>query len=233
MIIDVSKSMGAEDYHPDSRLSKARQIILEMLPHLQGNRVGFVTFAGNSFRQAELSEDFAALEFILKHWITIDSAGVGGSNLVRALETGLAVLPEETDRDCLFVLFSDGGDEAQNFAEILPKIVQRRARIITFGVGGLEPSRIPRYDAAHKFLGYVEANGQTVTTQLNEAPLQHIAQATHGLYRRVAHRDSWQNVWQHKTVVGEALMRDERRVFQPFLLVSLLAFGMQAVIARL
>ena len=69
MIIDVSKSMGAEDYHPDSRLNKVREIILEMLPQLRGNRVGFVTFAGNSFRQAELSEDFTALEFILKHWV--------------------------------------------------------------------------------------------------------------------------------------------------------------------
>ena len=88
MIIDVSKSMGAEDYHPDSRLSKVRQIILEMLPHLRGNRVGFVTFAGNSFRQAELSEDFTALEFILKHCVSIDSAGLGGSDLVRALEPG-------------------------------------------------------------------------------------------------------------------------------------------------
>jgi Ca-activated chloride channel homolog len=233
MIIDVSKSMGAEDYHPDSRLSKVRQIILEMLPHLRGNRVGFVTFAGNSFRQAELSEDFTALEFILKHWVSIDSAGVGGSDLVRALETGLAVLPEETDRDCLLMLFSDGGDEAQDFAEVLPKIVQRRARVITFGVGGLEPSRIPRYDAAHKFLGYVEANGRTVTTRLNEASLQHIARVTQGLYRRVEHPDSWRHVWRHKTVVGQALMRDERRVFQPFLLVSLLAFGMQVAIARL
>jgi Ca-activated chloride channel family protein len=234
MIIDVSKSMGAEDYHPDSRLSKARAIILEMLPQLRGNRVGFVTFAGNGFRQAELSEDFTALEFILKHWISIDSAGVGGSDLIRALETGLAVLPEEIDhRERFLVLFSDGGDEAQNFAEVLPKIVQRQARVIAFGMGRPEQSRIPRYDAAQKFLGYIEANGQTVTTRLNEAPLQHIARGTQGLYRRVEHRDSWQNVWRNKTVVGQALIRDERRVFQPFLIVSLLAFGMQAVIARL
>ena len=53
------------------------------------------------------------------------------------------------------------------------------------------------------------------------------------LYRRVEHPDSWRHVWRHKTVVGQALMRDERRVFQPFLLVSLLAFGMQVAIARL
>jgi hypothetical protein len=233
MLIDVSKSMAAEDYHPASRLRKARDIILEMLPQLRGNRVGIVTFAGNSFRQAELSEDFTALEFIVKHWVDIDSAGVGGSDLVRALETGFAVLPEETDRERLILLFSDGGDDTQNFDEVLTKMVQRRVRVIAFGVGGLEQSRIPRYDAAQKFLGYMEANGQTVTTRLNEAPLQQIARVTEGMYRRVERPDSWQNIWRNTTVVGQSLRRDEQRVFQPFLLLSLLAFAMQVVIARL
>jgi probable phosphoglycerate mutase len=87
MIIDVSKSMGAEDYPPLSRLDKAREIILQMVPQLHGNRVALVTFAGNSFRQAELTEDFTALEYILKHWVHLDSAGMSGSALGRALET--------------------------------------------------------------------------------------------------------------------------------------------------
>jgi Ca-activated chloride channel family protein len=233
MIIDVSKSMAAEDYHPLSRLDKARQIILQMLPQLRGNRVGFVTFAGSSFRQAELSDDFTALEFILKHWVRIDSAGVGGSNLVRALETGLTLLPEASDREGLLLFFSDGGDEAENLQPVLTKVAQRGARIVAFGVGGLQPARIPRYDAAGKFLGFMHIKGQMVTTRLNEAPLQQMARVTHGLYRRLEQAASWQGVWRDPTVVGDALTRDERRVFQPFLVVSLLAFGMQVAISRL
>jgi Ca-activated chloride channel homolog len=233
MIIDVSKSMAAEDSPRLSRLDKARQIILQMLPSLRGNRVGFVTFAGSSFRQAELTEDFTALEFILKHWVHIDSAGVGGSDLVRALETGLALLPETSDRQRLLLFFSDGGDETENLEPVLTKVVQRGARIVAFGVGGLQPVRIPRYDTARKFLGFVHINGQTVTTRLNDAPLQQMARVTHGLYRRLEHTESWQRVWRDPTIVGSALTRDERRVFQPFLVVSLLAFGIQMVISRL
>ena len=233
MSIDVSKSMAAEDYLPLSRLDKTREIILQMLPQLRGNRVGLVTFAGSSFRQAELTEDFTALEFILKHWVHIDSAGVGGSNLGRALETGLALLPEASNRQPLLLFFSDGGDEAENLEPVLTKVVQRGARIVAFGVGSLQPARIPRYDAAKKFLGFVQVNGQTVTTRLNEAPLQQMARVTHGLYRRLDQAASWQGVWRDPTVVGGALTRDERRVFQPFLVVSLLAFGMQMVISRL
>jgi hypothetical protein len=53
------------------------------------------------------------------------------------------------------------------------------------------------------------------------------------MYRRVERPDSWQNVWRNKMIVGQSLKRDEQRVFQPFLLLSLLAFAMQVVIARL
>jgi Ca-activated chloride channel family protein len=233
MIIDVSKSMAAEDYHPLSRLDKARGIILQILPQLRGNRIGLVTFAGSSFRQAELTEDFTALEFILKHWVRIDSAGVGGSNLGQALETGLALLPEASDRQRLLLVFSDGGDRAENLEPVLTKVAQRGARIVAFGVGGLHPARIPRYDDARKFVGFLHVDGQTVTTQLNDAPLQQMARVTHGLYRRLGHAESWQGVWRDPTVVGSALSRDERRVFQSFLVVSLFAFGLQMVISRL
>ena len=200
---------------------------------MRGNRVGLITFAGSSFRQAELTEDFTALEFILKHWVRIDSAGVGGSNLVRALETGLALLPEASDRQRLLLFFSDGGDGAENLEPVLTTVAQRGARIVAFGVGGLQPVRIPRYDAARKFLGFMHVNGQTVTTRLNDAPLQQMARVTHGLYRRLQHAESWQGVWRDPTVVGGALTRDERRVFQPFLVVSLFSFGIQMVISRL
>jgi Ca-activated chloride channel family protein len=233
MIIDVSKSMGAEDYQPLSRLDKAREIILQMLPQLQGNRVGLVTFAGNSFRQAELTEDFTALEYILKHWVQLDSTGIGGSALGRALETGLALLPDTAERDRLLLFFSDGGDEGEHLAPVLAKIAQRGARIVAFGMGGLHPVRIPQYDPARKFMGFVQVNGQTVTTQLNEDPLQQMARTTDGLYRRATHPEAWQGIWRDKSLIGQSLTRDERRIFQPFLIVSLLAFGVQAVIARL
>jgi Ca-activated chloride channel family protein len=233
MIIDVSKSMAAEDYHPLSRLDKARQVILQMLPQLRGSRVGLVTFAGNSFRQAELSEDFRALEFILKHWVQIDSAGVGGSDIVQALETGLALLPETSQRERLLLLFSDGGDGTEQLAPILAKIAQHGVRVLAFGVGEEHPARIPQYDAVKKFISFMQVNGQTVTTRLNEAPLQQTARSTHGQYHRVDHAASWRDILRDPVVVGRALTRDERRVFQPFLVFSMLAFGMQIAISRL
>jgi Ca-activated chloride channel homolog len=233
MVLDVSKSMAAEDYSNQSRLDKAREISRALLPTLRGNRVGLVTFAGNSFRQAELSEDLVALNFILKRWIDIDATGVGGSNLGQALETGLALFPDDPQRQKFLLLFSDGGDDDDNLQAVLTQATQRSIKIIAFGLGSIQPSPIPLYDAAHKFRGFLQRDNQIVTTRLNEAPLQQIATATHGKYLRVSHANAWQGLIQQQTVVGKALTRDERKVFQPFLLAALLAFGVQTLIARL
>jgi Ca-activated chloride channel family protein len=233
MVLDVSKSMAAEDYSQQSRLHKARDMSRTLLSTLHGNRVGLVTFAGNSFRQAELSEDFVALDFILQHWIAIDATGIGGSNLGQALETGLSLFPDEPQRQQLLLLFSDGGDDDGNLQTALTQATQRSIRIIAFGLGSLQPSPVPLYDTAHKFRGFLQLNHQIVTTRLNEAPLQQIATATHGRYVRVSHANTWQDLLQQPTVIGNALTQNERTVFQPFLLAALLAFGAQALIARL
>jgi Ca-activated chloride channel family protein len=233
MVIDVSKSMAAEDESTQSRLAKAREIVRTLLPALRGNRVGLVTFAGSSFRQAELTEDVAALEFILTHWVTIGSAGVGGSNLARALETGLAMFPEDPNREELLLLFSDGGEHTAHLQTVLTNAAHRGVRIVTLGLGNVQPSPIPVYDDGHRFSGFVQVEGQVVTTQLNEAPLQQIAMATKGTYQRVAHRASWRHLLTQHAVVGDTLTRDERKMFQAFLLTGLLGFGTQALLARL
>jgi Ca-activated chloride channel family protein len=233
MVIDVSKSMAAEDYHQLSRLAKAREIMRQLLPAFAGNRTGLVTFAGTSFRQAELTEDLSALDFILQYWVDIDTAGVGGSNLVQALETGLALFPRNVQRKQIMLLFSDGGDDNEPFQDVLTQAVQRGISIHTFGLGGLQPSRIPQYDAHHRLKGFIQINGRVVTTQLNEAPLQHIAAATQGTYQRVTPVSSGSHLLTQPTVVGNTLAQEEHMLFQPFLLVGLLACGVQALLARL
>jgi Ca-activated chloride channel family protein len=234
VLIDVSKSMLAEDYSRHSRLDKAREMIRSLLADLRGNRVGLVTFAGSSFRQAELTEDFLALDFIIQHWVKVDAAGIGGSDMVRALETGLTMFPKHSMRKKFMVLFSDGGNDVGAIQTVLIKAAQRGIRIVTLGLGTLQPSRIPQYDAHQRFSGYVQMDGQTVMTRLNETPLEQIAAATNGTYMRVATNAAWTNPLMQRAVVGEKnLVRNQKRVFQPFLLVGLLVYAVQALGSRL
>jgi Ca-activated chloride channel homolog len=237
MLLDISLSMAAEDYGTQSRLERARQAARQLLSPLQGNRVGLVTYAGVSFRQAELTDDLEALDFILKHWININAVGVGGSNLAAALTTGLDLFQRDnTGRDKLILLFSDGGtqeNEEEALRTVLTKATHEGVKIVALGLGGTQPARIPQYDAEHKFTGYLEIDGHIVTSRLNEETLQHVANSTNGTYVRMTRGEEWRHLLSRADVAGKNLTQDERKVFQPFLLFALLAFAMQILLSRL
>ena len=233
MVVDVSKSMAAEDYSAQSRLAKAQDMARHMLKQLRGNRVGLITFAGASFRQAELTDDIDALDFILQHWVGIESVSVAGSNLPQAIETGLSLFATDTERKKLMIVLSDGGEETQTLTAALAKANQQGVRIVTLGLGQLEPSRIPVYDTKNDFTGYLKADGQVVTTSLNEAALQRTARATNGVYVRIQHGQEWQNLIGRPDIAGSMFVHEEQKVFQPFLLLSLVAFGAQILRTRL
>jgi Ca-activated chloride channel family protein len=232
MILDVSTSMAAEDYGQLSRFEQAREIVRRLLPDLRGNRVGMITFAGTSFRQADLTTDLDALDFILQSWVAVDAIGVGGSNLAQAISTGLELFPQVSTRQQLMLLFSDGGDGKEPLHSILNKAARRGIRIVTFGLGHLEPTRIPQYDANHTFVGYLQANEQIVTTSLHETPLQQIATVTGGAYLHIVRGDEGHNLLTQPTVVGKALTQKETRVFQFFLGIGLGTFAAYTLLIR-
>ncbi len=232
MLLDVSKSMAAEDYGPKSRLDMARQIARHMLTELRGNRVGLVTYAGISFRQADLTKDFEALDFILQQWVAIDAVRVGGSDLKQAIETGLEVFDQDVDREKLMLLFSDGGTEHEGLASTLGKAAQRGVRMVALGLGNERLSRIPQYDAQKKFQGYMKAEGQVLTSRLNERALKQVGSGAHGSYIRIERGQEWRRILSRQDVAGHMYRQDERKIYQPFLLVGLLAFAAQMVVKR-
>lgn len=232
MALDVSTSMAAEDVNGRSRLAVARDMVRSLLPELRGNRVGLITFAGTSFRQAELTEDLDALDFIVEHWVKEGAAGVAGSNLAQAIETGLGLFSDDQKRTRLMLLFSDGGDESEDLQPILARAASQGVGIVTLGLGSLQSSRIPQYDAQGKFTSYVEVGGVVATTQLNAKPLQRIASATGGTYVHVQQRRNWNHLLTRHAAASGLLTHDEKPIFQTFLLMGLLACAVQVLVTR-
>lgn len=235
MVLDVSKSMAAEDYGAKSRLDMAREIARHMLTELGVNRVGLVTYAGISFRQADLTTDFAALDFILQQWVAIDAVRIGGSDLKQAIETGLDVFDQEGHREKLMLIFSDGGTEHGDFASILSQVAQRGVKMVALGLGSRHPSRIPLYDANKQFQGYLRAEGEAgevLTSRLNEKVLKQVASGARGTYLRIERGQEWRRLLRRPDVVGSMFVQDERKIYQPFLLVGLLAFAAHTAVKR-
>ena len=221
-VMDLSRSMLAEDCGTNiTRLSMAKDILLGLMPDLTGNRIGIVTFAGKSFPQAELTDDFQALKFVLSNWVTPDSAPAEGSNIVKAL-TEAVDLFEDDGRKKIILLFSDGGHIRQNnLDESLAEIGTKGIGVFSVGLGSPEGSRIPVYEN-NKFKEWFKLNGEEVVTQLNEEVLKNISQATGGGYFRIKSGNELKGIFNDPRVIGEKVLLAKREVFQVPLALSIL-----------
>ncbi|MBI4610025.1 MAG: VWA domain-containing protein [Candidatus Rokubacteria bacterium] len=186
LLLDVSRSMGAEDYAPKiSRLGKAKAMIFEALPGLAGTRVGIVTFAGAAFQQAPLTADHTALKFILTNWVFLESAPPGGSDIAQGIRSAVRFF-ESRQGERVVLLFSDGGhDHPEDLRLAVGEARSKGIRIFAFGLGGPVASKIPQYDSNAGFSGWLTLNGEVVTTRLDEGMMKEIAAGTKGAYSRV------------------------------------------------
>jgi len=223
-VLDVSKSMAAEDCGPEvSRIERAKDVLLGCFPELVGNRLGIVTFAGNSFPQAELTDDFQALRFVLKNWVTVDSAPSQGSNITKALSEAVHLF-EKGDKKKIILFFSDGGHvRPENLEGIVTDIKARGISVIPAGLGSLKGSRIPVYENG-TFKEWLKIEGKEAVTRLNDGILREISEATGGKYVRIRSGKEFQGIFRDPAVVGKRVLSGGRDIFQIPLALSILLF---------
>jgi Ca-activated chloride channel family protein len=187
MVLDVSRSMLAEDLKPN-RLARAKLEISELMDRLEGNEVGLVVFAGAAYLQFPLTSDFSIARFFMES-ARPDMISRPSTNLADAIEVAMTGFNEERASQKVMILFTDG--EANEFVEAVPEATQQAAEagviIYTLGFGSPDGAPIPEYDALGNLTGYhKDRQGQTVLTRLEETRLQQIALTTGGKYFRAA-----------------------------------------------
>jgi len=199
--VDVSTSMGAEDYKDSipadvldnfvsghgSRLDEAKYLILkEIMPAVQDNKLGLVTYRGEGFPQAELTDDFSALTFVLENWLVIGNAPGGGSDYARGLEQAVKILERDSNpnKSKVIVLFSDGGftGNQAHLSKIEKLLADKNIRLVIVGIGQGQPVPIPQYDNNDQFVENYKVDGKTELTSIDEGPLMELANATGGTY---------------------------------------------------
>ncbi len=180
--IDVSKSMLAEDVKPN-RLERAKLAVRELVPMLQGDRIGLVLFSGSSFVQCPLTADYGAFLMILDE-ANPDLIPRGGTALADAVRTSLAAFEAASTGDKALVLITDGEDHEGDALAAVRDAVKAGARIFCVGMGTPEGELIPITDAAGGRTFLKDRQGRTVKSRLDETTLAQMAQETGGSYVR-------------------------------------------------
>ena len=178
--IDVSTSMNAEDVKP-SRLEKAKFEISQMIRQLKGDRVALIVFAGSSHMYLPLTTDYEAARLFLDK-IDTQMIPTQGTALSSALQTGLSAFTEDDSKYKVLVLVTDGEDHEGQAIDLAKQAASRGMIIHTVGVGTASGSLIPVVDKQGIRDYKRDGSGKLITSVINEAILNDIANAGNGTY---------------------------------------------------
>ncbi len=184
-LLDVSRSMLAEDMHPN-RLENAKTAILDCVEGLSGDRVGLVLFAGSAEIRCPLTVDYDYFRMALRQ-ASPDSVAVGGTMVAHAVERTLEklVAPEKAGMQDL-ILITDGEDliEGDDEIDAVKKLNDAGVRLIAIGLGDrTRGSRIALEDEETGTRTFMKHDNREVWTKLQSETLRNMVSAsTDGIY---------------------------------------------------
>ncbi|MCF0215268.1 MAG: VWA domain-containing protein [Fibrobacteraceae bacterium] len=181
LLQDISLSMLAEDVKPN-RLVRSRHEISSFLESLAGDRVGLVAFSGEAQVMVPLTLDYGTVQMMLRElnpgWL------MPGTNLENAIRKGMRLFKNSggASQYSVMILMSDGEELEAEAVNAAKEAAEMGIKIYTIGIGSREGVPIPvksrNGDVAYK----KDAQGNIVTTRLEEGTLQEIASVTGALY---------------------------------------------------
>lgn len=179
--IDTSASMRARDLRPD-RLERAKRGAASLIGRLDGDRVGIITFSGESFVQCPLTLDYSAAAMLLSA-VETGVIPVPGTALGAAIRRATEAMSTQPERSKVLVLMTDGEDHGSEPLEAASAAAGAGIRVYTIGLGSTAGEPIPlsrKEGGGHKR----DSDGQIVMSRLDEGTLVDVAEATGGRYFR-------------------------------------------------
>ena len=178
LLLDISRSMQATDIQPN-RLQRAIREIYEFTRIAHKQNMAVMLFSARSHLYVPLTRDMNAIRFYLKDIRKIQLP-VRGSNILAAIQHAQAVLQDK--KNSSIILLTDG-DEDPGTLNLEDFRFTHSVNII--GVGTIEGEAIPDREGS-----WLQYQGETVITHLNEDSLKKIAQRSGGIYTRVRDDDN-------------------------------------------
>lgn len=185
--IDVSKSMDATDIQP-SRIERAKDQISVFIDQLEGDRIALVAFAGESFVQCPLTNDYGAARLFL-NLLDTETVSSYGTDIGGALEKALDLF-EEKDKHKVIIVVSDGEDLEKNAIKVAEKADKQNAMIYTLGVGSPEGSTIPIQKKNGNLKYAKDDEGNIIFTKLDVNTLSQIARVGNGNFYPITPKQS-------------------------------------------
>lgn len=173
--LDVSNSMLAKDYSPN-RLERAKLAISRITDKLQDDRIGLIIFAGSSFVQLPITNDYVSAKMFLGS-IDTGSVPVQGTAIGDAILTAARSFSAQSEKSRAIIVITDGENHEDDPVDAAKQAAELGIKVYTIGVGSLRGEPIPVDGELLK-----DKDGNIVVTRLDEGTLQKVAEAGNGAY---------------------------------------------------
>ena len=190
LVIDQSSSMLAQDFKPN-RLEAAKDVAKTFIKEREGDRLGIIVFAGESYIQCPITRDIdVLLEFTDE--IEIIDREHDGTAIGMAIANSINRLRESEAKSKTIILLSDGSNnqgelEPVTAAELAEKF-DIKIYTVAAGTRGLAP--YPVIDAWGRQVI------QKVQVDVDEESLKEIAEITGGQFFRATDNQSLKKVYE-------------------------------------
>ena len=172
--VDTSLSMLAQDFKPN-RLTRAKELLQNILWAAQGERVGVVAFAGEAFVMSPLTMDIRMASMALES-INPGTVPVQGTSILAAVQAAVRAFETAGKGERVMVLLTDGENQDGQLDAALAAAKAASIRVYTIGIGTSEGMPIPLPDGSYK----QDAQGGTVNSKLDFLTLTRLAEGTDG-----------------------------------------------------
>ena len=234
--IDTSRSMLTPDVKPN-RLTRAKLAAEDLLDSLHGDGVGLIAFAGDAFVEAPITTDYDAYRDAVEALDT-NTIPRGGTDIASAIRVAQASFKGRPASDKILILMTDGEDLGAQGVSAAEAAAKQGLRIFTVGVGTPSGALIPLADGNGGTTYLKDESGQPVTSHLDVATLQRIAEATGGLYVPLGNPEQGLSTLYARGLasfarhdLAEQHYRVYREWFQWPLLVGVIALMLEALVS--
>jgi Ca-activated chloride channel family protein len=227
LAMDVSGSMNAEDFSPN-RVEAAKRLAAEFIKGREGDRMGLVIFAGESFTQCPVTIDRRVLleqVAAVKNGILEDGTAIGDG-----LATAVDRVRNAKGKSRVVILLTDGEHNAGRLGpETALQIAKTyNVKVYTIGVGsrGRAPYPVQTPAGVQKVMQEVK---------IDEDLLRRIAAETGGRYYRATDTRSLKSIYQQidtleKTKVEVTSFKHYAELFFPFALLAIICLALEALL---
>ena len=226
--MDISTSMLAEDFKPN-RLESAKELAVEFIKRRKNDRIGLVTYAGESFTQCPLTTDHDIVINMMKGvktgLLTDGTAiGLGIANCVNRLKNSKA-------KSKIIILLTDGENNSGSIDPVTAADMAREFNIKTYtiGVGSYGTAPYPGKDIFGRSVYY------DVPSSIDEEMLQLVADTTGAVYFRADRKSELARVYSEierleKTEIEEMKFYNVTEHYFLFCLLAFLSFFAEIIL---